>query len=295
MNLDNLETFIYVVHFGTFQKAAEALYLTQPSITARIRSLEHEVGTTLFNREGKKVHLTESGKKLVPYAEKILNLQQEATYKLKQNLFVPDQIRIGCSNSISNYVIPEVLPELRRAFPKMKINIISNHSEEIINKILNRDVDFGVIRSTHHQKLESKMITSSAIGLYAHPEHPLISKNRSVTVQEIFEYDLIFYDHNSVEWLFVTRLFEPLPSGPNVIVEVDSMETSKRLVAKGMGICFLPELSVHEELRSNILARVPLETNLESTMQISVMYLKEKADSPALQFFSNFNFHNREA
>ena len=137
MSIENLEAFVYVVHFGSFNKAAEALFLTQPSITARIRSLENELNTSLFRREGRKVYLTESGKKLIPYAERILHAYQEATYKVKQHMVIPDQLRIGCSNSVSNYIIPEILPLFRKTFPHIRVKIISNHTEEILAKILN--------------------------------------------------------------------------------------------------------------------------------------------------------------
>lgn len=290
MSIENLEAFVYVVHFGSFNKAAEALFLTQPSITARIRSLENELNTSLFRREGRKVYLTESGKKLIPYAERILHAYQEATYKVKQHMVIPDQLRIGCSNSVSNYIIPEILPLFRKTFPHIRVKIISNHTEEILAKILNHEVDFGIVRATSHPKLDSKIILHNPIGLFAAPHHPLLKKNQPVSMEDIVDHDLIFYDHNSVDWLFINRLFEPMQLRPNVIVEVDSMETTKRLVKKGMGICFLPEHAVYEELNNQTLMRIPVETNLAIGIQISVMYAKEKEHSPFLQFFTNFTF-----
>jgi DNA-binding transcriptional LysR family regulator len=290
MNIENIEAFVYVVHLGSFNKAAEALYLTQPSITSRIRSLENSLNTKLFHRHGRYVSLTDDGNKLIAYAEKMLQTYQEATYKLNQHISVPDQIRVGCSVSISNYIIPEMIPRLKEKFPDIRIKLYSNHSEEIVKKLMNDEVDLGLVRLTSHPRMETKTILSFPIGLYAAPKHPLVLKERNISAAELLEHDVIFYDHNSTEWLLIHRLLEQAKIKPNVIMEVDNMETAKRLVAKGMGICILPEHSVAQELQTKALARIPLETDLGIHTQISVMHLKEKEANSVIDFFNNFTF-----
>ena len=103
LNLENIEAFVYAVHLGSFVKTAEALYLTQPSVTARIQSLERDLNVKLFHRAGKQISLSEEGRIFLPYAQKILQSYQEAKLKLHEPLLTPKELKIGCASSISNY------------------------------------------------------------------------------------------------------------------------------------------------------------------------------------------------
>jgi len=291
MNIRNLEAFVYIVHFDNFNKAAEALFLSQPTISARIRSLENEMNTKLFFREGRKSILTDSGKKLFPYAEKMLSYYQEATYKMKQDMYIPDQIRIGCANSVSSYLIPEILPELKKKFPLLRVKIISHHSEEIMNKLVNNEIDFGLIRTITHPKIHTKTILSNPVGLFAAANHNLANKETTVSLEELTSEDIIFYDHNSTEWLYINRLMESLNLQLNTIIEVDNMEAAKRLVKKGMGICFLPQHAVYEEVESNQLVNIPLTKPLNINTEIAIAYSKEEPVTEIINFCSSFVFH----
>ncbi|GHH98642.1 LysR family transcriptional regulator [Neobacillus kokaensis] len=284
MNIHNLEAFVYVVHFGSFNKAAKALFLSQPSISARIRSLESELNTILLKREGRKSSLTEDGQNFFPHAEKIIKQYQEALYKLNQQLYIPDQIRIGCANSVSSYLVPEILPQLRRKFPTLNVKIMSNHSEEVFSKVLNNEVDLGIIREITHPKIKSNIILDSHVGLYASPDHPIIKRNERISIEELTNHQIIFYDHNSPDWIFVSRLLEPVKLQKKIVVVIDNMEAAKRLVKKNLGICFLPEHAVQDELTKGTLAQVLLQLNIEVSTRISLIHLAEKEPSPIIDF-----------
>ncbi|NEU31317.1 LysR family transcriptional regulator [bacterium LRH843] len=284
MNIQNLEAFVFVVHFGSFNKAAEALFLSQPAISARIRALENELNTILLNREGRKSHLTGAGKNFLPHAEKIINQYQEALYKLNQQMYIPNQISIGCANSVSSYLIPEILPQLRKKFPDLSVKIKSYHSEEVVSKVLNNEVDFGIVREITHPKINSIAILDIHVGLYASPEHPIIKKNEPFSLEELANHHIIFYDHNSPNWILISRLLEPVNLLQNMIVVIDNMEAAKRLVKKNLGICFLPEHAVQEELAYGTIARVPLKVNIEVSTTITLIHLNELESSPIVEF-----------
>jgi DNA-binding transcriptional LysR family regulator len=291
LNIRNLEAFVYIVYFDNFNKAAEAHFLSQPTISARIRSLEDELNTKLFFREGRKSILTDSGKKFFPYAEKILSSYQEASYKLKQEMYIPDQIRIGCANSVSSYLIPEIVPDLKRKFPHLKVKFISHHSEEIMNKILNNEVDFGLIRTITHPKIHTQTILSNPVGLYAASNHNLLI-DTTFSIDKLANEDIIFYDHNSTEWLYISRLMESMNLHLNTIIEVDNMEAAKRLVKKGIGICFLPQYAVYEEVESNQLVHIPLAKPLDINTEIAIAYAKEEPRTEIIDFCTNFAFRH---
>ncbi|WP_268870993.1 LysR family transcriptional regulator [Ureibacillus manganicus] len=281
--MQNLEAFIYVVYSGSFSKAAEALYLSQPSISARIRSLENDLNTTLLKRDGRKSLLTEAGKNFLPFAEKILEQYQKGIYKLNQQLYIPDQISIGCSNSVSSYLLPEIIPHLINKFPELNITIQSYHSEEVVSKVLNQEVDFGIVREITHPKINSILILNSHVGLYASPDHPLIKMQERMTKEDLSNYEFVFYDHNSTDWLLISRLLEPVKIQRKIIIHVDNMEAAKRLVKKNMGLCFLPEHAVQEELDNGTIVQVPIDCITEVSTKISIIYLNEKEKSPIVE------------
>jgi DNA-binding transcriptional LysR family regulator len=280
MNIQSIKAFVYVVQFGSFNKAAEALYLSQPSISARIRSLENDLTQVLFIRDRNKCVLTDAGKSFLPYAEKILREYQESVYKLNQQLYIPDQVKIACSISISNYVIPNLLPKLRIQFPECRFKIVSNHSDTSLSKVLNNEVDCGLIRGIYHPRIDSTVLLNCNVGLYAYINHPFVQNDKSVKIEQLAEENIIFYDHNSPEWLGITSLLETINFQQHLIVDIDNMEAAKRLVIKGMGICFLPEYAVKEEIQNNILKRIPLTLPIEFKTSIALVHLKEQTISP---------------
>lgn len=292
MNIEQIKSFLYAVYYGSFNKAAEALFLTQPSITARIRTLEEELGRELFHREGNKLALTESGNIFLPYAEKLLGMCNEVEYKLQQQLSVSNELKIGCSKAISNYVIPEIMPELRRKHPEVQVNLISGNSKDIVDLVMKEEVDFGIIRTITNPILKIQPLFKSRVSLFAKPDHPLLEKGKPIQLSEMFAYDLIFYDHQSLDWLFFCRLLDQAKHSAKVIVEVDSTETAKRLIMKDLGICFLPEFAVCDEVNNGMLAKVPLAEEINIYDETALTYLPKFEESPFMQFFSTLSFEN---
>ena len=164
MNIENIEAFIYVCQLGSFNKAAEALYLTQPSITARIQSLERDINLKLFHRNGNKISLTDKGEYFLLHAQKILQSYKEAKYGLQQ-VNIPYDLVIGSALSISNNVLPDILPAFISKFENVRIKILTGHSKDILNKVINKEVDFGIVRTENHPQVESIRLYNDPIRL----------------------------------------------------------------------------------------------------------------------------------
>ena len=109
MNIENIEAFVLVNHFGSINKASKALFLSQPSVTARIQTLERELDTKLFDRVGRQLVITEQAKEFLPYAEQIIQYYKTGKKQLKVKE-LSDQLIIGCTELVSNYLIPKVIP-----------------------------------------------------------------------------------------------------------------------------------------------------------------------------------------
>lgn len=281
MNIENIEAFVYVFHLGSFNKAAQALYLTQPSVSARIQALERELEIQLFRRDGKHTTLTEKGIHFFPYAQQILQSYQEARLTLKQNIIMPHELNIGCAISVANYIMPEILPAFRSEFPDVKIKICTGHSNNILEKVLNKEVDFGLVRTVTHPNVENVVFRKDPISLFVPFGHPFLG-SKAISIEEVSVQPLIFFDYGSMDWLMIHRLFENLH--PNVVIEVDSMVAAKKLILQGMGIGFLPEHCVQNELSNGSLFRVPIASAAKILIKMDLIFLKGHS-SPFIDFF----------
>ncbi|MBH5317615.1 LysR family transcriptional regulator [Paenibacillus sp. GSMTC-2017] len=271
MNLENIEAFVYIIHYGSFNKAAEVLYLSQPTVTARIQSLERELNCKLFDRLGKGVQITEEGKRFLPYAQQLLMTYQKGKLHINQKKSLPEELRIGATVSVSNYTLPDLLPRLKQKFPHTHFKLITGTTDDIINKVVNKEVDVGFVRNVSHPNLQSTSFYEDPIQLYVYEDHPFLKLDR-ITIEDIAAHPLVFFECGALDWLRVHRIFGNLDRPPNIQFLTDNSETAKKLVIKKVGISFLPHLSVKEEIQSGKLipihlsetAGIALKTNIVS-------------------------------
>lgn len=249
MNIENMEAFVYVIHYGGFNKAAEALYLSQPSVTARIQSLERELNCKLFDRIGKQIQVTEEGKRFLPYAQQLLLIYQKGKQNINQKKSLPDEFRIGCTLSVSNYLIPELLPLLNRVFPSTRYKIVTGVTDDIVNKVLNKEVDIGFVRNVSHPNLQSVKLYEDPIQLYTYEGHPFLGET-TLTIEAIAGQPLVFFECGALDWLRIHRIFDKLDQPPNIQIQTDNSEMAKKLVIEKAGMCFLPGWCVRQEIRS---------------------------------------------
>jgi DNA-binding transcriptional LysR family regulator len=270
VNIENIEAFVYVIHCGSFNKAAEALYLSQPSVTARIQSLERELDCRLFDRQGKQVQITEEGRRFLPYAQQLLLTYQKGKLHVNRKKSVPEEIRIGCTVSVSNYIIPELLPRLKLAFPNTHYKFVTGRTDEIVGKVLGREVDIGFVRGVNHPSLDSVKFYEDPITLYVYEKHPFIGAER-LAVEQIARQPLVFFECGALDWLRIHRLFEHLDRPPNILIQTDNSEMAKKLVVREAGISFLPELCAKQEVAEGKLIPIRIPETEGISLQTNVI------------------------
>src|SRR5436190_22963372 len=258
MEIDQLETFIAVATFGGFHRAAEALRVSQPAVSARIKALEESLGATLFTRSHTGLTLSEAGRILKPYAEQLLrtaSLARQAVHELKPSSGGP--LQIAAALSISVYFLPDVLKHFQRAHPKVTISIHPGHSKEVLEMVLQGEAEIGLARSLHHPEVETISLRDDPLLLVAHPKkcHP---NSRRARLEQAATWPLIFYERGSSDWTLTHSLFRRAGLVPNVTLEVDTIETAKRMVERGLGVAFLPQLAVGREIRAGKLLAIKL-------------------------------------
>ena len=273
MNIDNLEAFVSVNHFGSANKAAKVMFLSQPSVTARIQSLERGLDVELFERVGKSLKLTDEGKEFLPYAESIIQTYKDGKKWLRAK-GATDQLVIGCTGLVSNYLIPRILPNFEQDHPNVQIKLVTDSSEAIENKVRNREVDLGFIRASYYVASHSTMVFKSPIRLFVQQDHPFTQMNH-VNVEELAEQRIVFYECGSLDWTAIKNLFQNLYHKPNIAYEVDSLETAKELILSAAGIGFLPEICVRKEVASGELAMINIPVLSNISLKTKMIYNRD--------------------
>ncbi len=141
MDLGQVEAFVQVAQLRSFSKAADALFLTQPSVTARIQSLERDLGEALFERNGRGVRLTEMGATFLPFARRALKALQEGRDALDgmRNLDI-GTLKLGSALTVSTYVLPKILKQYCSLYPGVEVTVQTGRSEQVLQMVVNDDV-----------------------------------------------------------------------------------------------------------------------------------------------------------
>ncbi|WP_159887417.1 LysR family transcriptional regulator [Paenibacillus puerhi] len=273
MNIENIEAFIYVVHFGGFKKAAHALFLSQPAVTARIQSLERELDLQLFERNGKLISLSEDAKQFLPYAEQILGTYRKSIKHLRKSAS-PDVLRIGCTSLLSQYVIPDLLPLFRKRYPDVRFKLVTDTNEQILEKLLNKELEYGLVKSLTHPNIEATRLFENHIVLAVRPDHPFAAK-KTATLKELASQAIVFYECGSLDWTALHRMFESSGTVPRIEAQLDNLEAAKSLVSDGAGVGFLPELCIRKELADGRLKPITITSVAHLSHPTTLITLKE--------------------
>ena len=286
MELAQLEAFLQVAHHRSFSRAAEALFLTQPSVTARIQSLEREIGERLFERTGRSVTLTDAGRAFMPHAQRALTAVQEGTDAIEAVRHGDvGSIRIGASDSIATYVLPGIFHKFRTARPRVHIHLSTGASEEVIERLLAGEIHVAITRLTQHPEMESVHLYNDDLQLVVPPSHRFASKGR-VTVAEAGRESFLFFERSTSYYALIHSMFLRVGVVPESVMELDSMETTKHMVEAGLGIAVLPLVSIDRELQQGTLVKVDIrDMEQPAQREVGVHVLRNRAVAPPLRDF----------
>ena len=263
MEILQLETFLAVASYGGFHRAAAALHVSQPAVSARIGALEQSLGTRLFDRGPSGFSLSPAGKALRPHAEKLLQqvaVARQAVHELRPAF--GGALPIAASLSICTYLLPEVLKSYQSKNPQVVASVRSGNSAQVLKMVLEGEVEFGLARSLHHPEVETISLRDDPLMLVGHPRHPAMG-NRKVSLEQVEELPIISYDRGSSDWTLMNGLFRRAGLLPNIVLEVETIEACKRMVLRKLGLAFLPQIAVHDEVRQKKLLTLEI-TDAES-------------------------------
>ncbi len=285
MDLRQLNTFITAAKLQSFSKTALELGYAQSSITSQIQLLEQELKVRLFERLGHNITLTPEGKKLMPMAEQMLTLSNDIK-NIANNSEIPrGPFIIGAVESLCVTRLPKLLKEYRSRYPEVEILMKFGSKAEFLRSLKENTIDiaFFVDQKITDNDFVTALQNPEPMALFCSPEHSFTQK------ENIYPKDL------SGEPLILTEascgyraLFDSILSQYNIkprsVIETGNVQAIKQLVLSGMGITFLPQTAVEEELQQGRLIRLNW-MGPEFTIFTQVLYHKTKWMSAALKAF----------
>ena len=285
MDLGQLEAFLQVASQRSFSRAADALRLTQPSVTARIQSLERDLGETLFERNGRGVTLTEAGTAFLPYAQRVLKALQDGRDAIQslQELQL-GTLRLGAAPTISTYVLPELLKEFRSRYPGLEVSVRTEYSDQIAQMVLADEVQVGLERSISHPDVVTVPLYADEVLLVASAGHPF-AESGTASIEQVSEEPLIMFNRGSGYYTLVDNALRQAGVLVSPAMELDNMEATKKMVEEGLGIAMLPKVAVERELRAGELRHIRVRGLTMPKRQIALIYRRGRPLSRAAEAF----------
>jgi DNA-binding transcriptional LysR family regulator len=284
VEIAQVEAFLAVGTFGGFRRAADALRVTQPAISARIKALEESLGVTLFERGRGGLALSAAGRALRPHAEQLLHalaLARQAVHDLRPATG-GGAITIAAALSICTYLLPDVLKRFQTAYPKTLITVRSGHSKEVLEMVLAGDAELGLARSLQHPEVETVSLRDDPLVLVSAPGGSMARLGR-VRLEQVAAQPLILFDRGSSDWTLSHGLFRRAGLVPNVVLEVESIEAAKRMVERGIGVAFLPRLAVVREIQRRRLIAIEVRDAEPLSRSLDLIHPRQRPLSAEAQ------------
>lgn len=285
-----LQVFHAVARHGSFTRAAEALFMTQPAVTFQIKQLEEQFNTRLFDRGHGRVTLTSAGELVMAYAERILGLSEELESRVSE---LTDELsgilHLGTSTTIAGYWLPYLLEGFKRRYPRVVPRVSVGNSQHIESRVMDRNLDVGLIEIiTEQPTLDRRSAGRDELQLIVAPDHPLATA-KSVRAEQLVAYPLLHREPGNAIRDLVDQFFSAagIPfEDLNVAAELGSLSTVKHMAAQGFGIAIASTAAIRSAVTAGRLVGVPLSPRLHTSLE--VILLKDKFRSRLVNTFADF-------
>lgn len=288
ITVKQLAVFVAVAKNTSVSVAAEELYLSQPATSMALAELERILGDKFFDRKGRKLHLNEKGRALLPMAVDILNRMNEVSEKFSsRNDKMVGDFRLGASTTVGNYVLPSLLGEFLELYPEVKISLDISNSENIIRKVINFELDMAVIESRcQENELEIIPWQKDRLCVFVGKNHALAGKE-NISKKDLESCDWILREGGSGSF----ETFENAISGKlkhlKIKMKLGNTEAIKTAVSAGLGISCLSYHAIQSSLEQGSLVEIKTPF-LNLDRQYYILVHKQKYRSDLLKTCLNF-------
>ncbi|MBI5327739.1 MAG: LysR family transcriptional regulator [Deltaproteobacteria bacterium] len=297
MELKFLEIFCKVVELKSFSKAASELFLTQPTISNHIKTLEDAAGIQFLDRLGRNVLPTKAGEILYRYAKEIVKLKSNAIQELNEFMGnVKGSLIIGGSTIPGEYILPEYIAKFKMAHPDVAVTLKLGDTQDIIDMIMDSTVEIGVIGSKPvNERIDSREFIEDELVLVAPTKHFKGIRNQ-VGIRDLEKLPLIMREKGSGSRKALEQTLKKNGINIeelNIAAEVGSTEAVKQSVRAGIGISFLSRFAVKDEIPRKTLRKISVVNGFNISRHFYIATDKARAISPICQAFINnlLNLH----
>ncbi|PAB59213.1 selenium metabolism-associated LysR family transcriptional regulator [Anaeromicrobium sediminis] len=295
MDFKHVETFVTIARLKSFSKAADFLFLTQPTISNHIQNLENALGTTLINRYSKNITLTQAGETFLAYAIEILNKKEEAMSSLKSlGDNISGTLELVCSSIPEQYILPSLISSFSRNYPQVIFRVMHYDSQRVVTDILSGLIDFGFVgNKVSNPSLEYIQIAEDDLVIIA----PNISKYKNIStmsLHDLLSERIIIREKGSGTRNFFENMLKKKNikiEDLNVIAHMQNIQAIKECVKYNLGISIVSSRSIQTEIKYGEIKRICLEDS-EATRKFYFVYHKSKFLSPTAQKFKDFILKN---
>jgi len=274
-----------------FTKAAELLYLSQPSLSKQIKTLEKNLDISLINREKNKISLTENGKIFLQYSERILALCEESCRALidLKNGERGDLI-IGASQTIGTYLLPRVLALFAQNYPQIHLKVQINPTKIIAKDVINQEIDVAIVGGEIPDDLKKNLTVEHFVedefSLIIPRSHPFATKKK-ISKKDLYHLNFITLNSNSIIRKFIDNILSQNQIETKqlkIIMQLNSIEGIKTAVSLGLGAAFVSSSAIEKEIELKTIEILKIE-NIRITRTLTIISNPQSYKSRAFEFF----------
>jgi len=273
-----LQVFHTVARLLSFTKAAETLHMTQPAVTFQVRQLEEHFNTRLFDRTHNRISLTEAGKRVFEYSDRIFEHYAEMESAVREMTGdVSGVLMIGASTTIAEYLLPALLGDFKKKYPDVNVQLKVSNSDGIVHMVENNVIDLGVVESpVMNKNLVVEVCRIDQLVAVVTPGHPLADRT-SVSIGDLLEHPYICREEGSGTREVIAEYMtqQGVNAGQvQLTMELGSPESIKGAVEAGMGVSIISLATVQKELKLGTLVALTMEPSLDRPF--SFVHQKQK-------------------
>lgn len=259
MQLRFLETFVTLAKVRNFRKAADLLHTSQPVISSRINALENELGTRLFERNKRSVHLTREGRLLLPHAETVIEITNEMKWLVSQNDELTGSLRIGVAGTIIHSWFIRLMEVFRQKYPRINIEMLSTTSAGVIQAVRDHSIDVGLaMMDGEDPMLRHEPLCSFPIAWVANPTAFPI---RNATLNTLLDLPILTFPQNSLPYRELEKHLKLHSKIRPNIHPMNSIATIVKMAGEGLGIAPMPRAVVREEIANGRLHEINVDVS----------------------------------
>lgn len=257
-DIGELQAFIAVAEKSSFRAAAESLFISQPALSRRIDKLERDLGSQLFERTTRRVSLTDAGRQLLTHAQAVMDELEQAYQGLEARAAMRSgKVTVACIPSVTQHVLPSVLKHFAQAHPAVRVKIIDESAQIVMNSVISGHADFGLnFLGAQEAELDFTPLRAERYVVVVPTGHAL-ARRKTVAWRSLAREALVSVSSTSGNRLLIDSAFSKASKRPNIQYEINHVTGAMNLVAAGLGVAIIPGLAMQDALHLGLVG-VPL-------------------------------------